>query len=113
MVDVNKRAIALAKENIKLNNLTNITCYESNIYANIKRKYNYIITNPPIRAGKETLKEFLIKGKDYLNKNGELWFAMRKDHGVKSMIKLLEPTFKIQIMDKSKGFYVVKLISSV
>lgn len=111
MVDINKRAIDLTKENIKINNIEKANCYESNIYENIKNKYNYIITNPPIRAGKETLKNFLLNGKDYLKENGELWFVMRKDHGVKSMIKLLETKYKVQIIDKSKGFYIVKLKS--
>jgi len=47
--------------------------------------------------------------KSYLNKDGECWFVMRKDHGVKSMIKVLETDYECTIVDKSKGFYVVKL----
>lgn len=109
LVDINDRALELTKENIKLNNIENARCWKSNIYENIKDKYNYIITNPPIRAGKETLKKFLFEGKDYLEDNGELWFVMRKDHGVKTMIKELEMEYKTEIIDKSKGFYIVKL----
>lgn len=108
-VDINDRALELTKENIKLNNIANARCWKSNIYENIKDKYNYIITNPPIRVGKETLKKFLFEGKDYLEDNGELWFVMRKDHGVKTMIKELETEYKTEIIDKSKGFYIVKL----
>ena len=33
---------------------------------------------------------------------------MRKDHGVKTMIKYLENDYICEIVDKSKGFYVVK-----
>jgi len=33
---------------------------------------------------------------------------MRKDHGVKSMIKELESIYNIDIVAKEKGFYVVK-----
>lgn len=109
LVDINDRALELTKENIKLNNIVNARCWKSNIYENIKDKYDYIITNPPIRAGKETLKKFLFDGKDYLEDNGELWFVMRKDHGVKTMIKELEMEYKTEIIDKSKGFYIVKL----
>lgn len=109
LVDINDRALELTKENIKLNNIANARCWKSNIYENIKDKYNYIITNPPIRVGKETLKKFLFEGKDYLEDNGELWFVMRKDHGVKTMIKELEMEYKTEIIDKSKGFYIVKL----
>ncbi len=109
MVDINQRAIDLTKENIKLNNITNANCFESNIYENIKAKYDYIITNPPIRTGKETIKKFLFGGKEHLKQEGELWFVMRKDHGVKSMIKDLEKAYSIEIIDKDKGFYIVRL----
>jgi len=109
MVDINKRAIELSKENLELNNIKNANCFESNIYDNIKEKYDYIITNPPIRAGKETIRKFLFGANEYLNELGEVWFVMRKDHGVKSMIKELEKTYFIKIIDKDKGFYIIQL----
>lgn len=108
MVDITDLAITTAKENAKLNNLKNVNIFKSNIYENITEKYNYIITNPPIRAGKSVIKTFLIDAKKHLEKNGELWFVMRKDHGVKSMIKDLEKYYTINITEKSKGFYIVK-----
>lgn len=107
MVDVNERAIELAKENIKLNNLNN-NIFISDVYSNVNDKYNYIITNPPIRAGKEVVRKFLARAKDYLNDNGILYFVMRKDHGVKSMIKELEKIYNIEVLCKDKGFYIVK-----
>ena len=51
MIDVNIRAIHLSNINIK-NMKANALAFESNIYENIKDKYDVIITNPPIRAGK-------------------------------------------------------------
>lgn len=107
MVDVNERAIELAKENIKLNNLNN-NIFLSNVYSNINDKYDYIITNPPIRAGKEVIRRFLFGAKEYLSNNGTLYFVMRKDHGVKSMIKELEEIYNIEVINKEKGFYIVK-----
>ena len=106
MVDVNERAIELARENIKLNNLNN-NIFISNVYSNVNDKYDYIITNPPIRAGKEVIRRFLLGAKDYLSDNGTLYFVMRKDHGVKSMIKELEEIYKIEVINKEKGFYIV------
>ena len=107
MVDVNERAIELAKENVKLNNLNN-NIFISDVYSNINDKYDYIITNPPIRAGKEVIRRFLLGAKDYLSYNGTLYFVMRKDHGVKSMIKELEQIYNIEIINKEKGFFIVK-----
>ena len=107
MVDVNERAIELARENIKLNNLNN-NIFISDVYSNVTDKYDFIVTNPPIRAGKDVIRKFLLGAREYLIDNGALFFVMRKDHGVKSMIKELEETYKVEVIDKDKGFYIVK-----
>lgn len=106
MVDVNERAVELSKENIKLYGLNN-NVFVSDVYNNINKKYDYIITNPPIRAGKDVIRRFLLGSYDYLNDSGTLYFVMRKDHGVKSMIKELENNFSIKIVNKDKGFYII------
>lgn len=108
MIDVNKRAVHLAKRNIELNKV-NCNAFVSDVYNEVNNKFDLIITNPPIRAGKKILLDILDGSKDYLTQNGECWFVMRKDHGVKTMIKTLENDFKCQIIDKSKGFYVVMM----
>ena len=107
MVDINERAIELSKENLILNNINN-KVFISNVYDRVDSKYDFIITNPPIRAGKEVVRRFLLDGFEYLTDNGALYFVMRKDHGVKSMIKELESFFSVEIVNKDKGFYVVK-----
>ena len=53
MIDVNLRAIHLTKMNIKENKVNNCNAFVSNVYENIDKKYDFIITNPPIRAGKD------------------------------------------------------------
>lgn len=108
LIDVNKRAVHLTKRNIDLNKVECETLV-SNVYEEINNKFDLIITNPPIRAGKRILLDILDGSKNYLSENGECWFVMRKDHGVKTMVKTLESDFKCQIIDKSKGFYVVMM----
>ena len=106
MVDFNERAIDLAKNNLVLNNVK-ANVFVSDIYSNIDNKYDFIITNPPIRAGKNVIRGFLLGSYDYLKDDGILYFVMRKDHGVKSMIKELSVKFNTSIVNKDKGFYVV------
>lgn len=106
MVDINERAIDLAKNNLVLNNVK-ANVFISDIYSNIDNKYDFIITNPPIRAGKNVIRGFLLGSYDYLKDDGILYFVMRKDHGVKSMIKELSVKFNTSIVNKDKGFYVV------
>lgn len=106
MVDINERAIDLVKNNLVLNNVK-ANVFISDIYSNIDNKYDFIITNPPIRAGKNVIRGFLLGSYDYLKDDGILYFVMRKDHGVKSMINELSVKFNTSIVNKDKGFYVV------
>jgi 16S rRNA (guanine1207-N2)-methyltransferase len=108
-VDVNKRALHLAELNKKLNNVSNINFIESNCYDALgDKKYDYVITNPPIRAGKAIVYKMLREAKDHLKENGYLYFVMRKDHGVKTAIKDISDLYKCEIICKEKGFFVIK-----
>lgn len=106
MIDINERAISLVRDNLTLNKVK-ANVFSSDVYSNVNKKYDYIITNPPIRAGKNVIRGFLLGSYDYLKDDGILYFVMRKDHGVKSMIKELSVKFNTSIVNKDKGFYVV------
>ena len=105
-LDINDRALNLAKKNAELNNIK-INIFKSDIYSNVEKKYDYIITNPPIRVGKKTLYEILFKAKEYLKKNGELWLVIHKDQGAKTLVKDLEKEYTVEVKNKNKGFYII------
>ena len=106
MIDINKRALNLAKKNAKLNNV-DVMIFESNIYEQVTKKYDYIITNPPIRVGKKILDEILIKTSEYLKENGHLVFVINKDQGAKSVMKDMEKYYNVNLIAKNKGFFVI------
>jgi 16S rRNA (guanine1207-N2)-methyltransferase len=107
MIDINNRSLKLAKENSELNNVS-VNIFYSDIYSNVTNKYNYIISNPPIRVGKVKLYEILFGAKKHLTKDGELWIVVNKDQGAKSLAKDLEKQYLVTIVDKIKGFYIIK-----
>ena len=107
-VDVNRRALHLAEMNKKENNLSNINFIESNCYENVNDKYDFIITNPPIRAGKKVVYEIVMGAKNYLKDDGSLFIVVRKEQGAKSMIIDLEEIYKVEVLNKVKGFFIIK-----
>ena len=109
-VDVNRRALHLANMNIKENNCSNITFYESNCYENVNDLYDFIITNPPIRAGKKVVYEIVMQAKIFLKKDGQLFIVINKDQGAKSMVKDLNEIYNVDVLSKNKGFWVIKCI---
>lgn len=106
MIDINKRALNLAEKNAKLNDVE-VNVFESNIYENINKKYDVIVTNPPIRVGKKILYEILFGANDHLKENGKLWLVVNKNSGAKSLVKDLENTYDVTIVNKNKGFYII------
>lgn len=111
MVDVNDRALNLARENLKLNNMS-ANVYLSNTYDKVENKYDLIVTNPPIRAGKEIVTKILVESKKYLNINGEIWVVIQKKQGAPSAKKNLESVFKkVDIVKRDKGYYILRAIN--
>jgi len=111
MVDINERSLDLAKKNALKNNV-DVNIFKSDIYSNIKEKYDFIITNPPIRVGKKILYEILMNAKNHLVNNGELWLVINKDQGAKSLVKDLNEVYNVDIVSKNKGFYIIRAVSN-
>ena len=106
MVDVNERALNLARVNSRINGV-DANIFQSDIYENVSKKYDYIISNPPIRVGKKILYKILFEAKSYLKAKGELWIVVNKDQGAKSLVKDLEKEYEVRIVTKNKGFYII------
>lgn len=106
MIDVNERAIKLAIRNAILNDVK-VNVFESNIYENVEKKYDAIVTNPPIRVGKKILYEILFGAKEHLKDGGTLWLVINKNQGAKSLAKDLEKDYEVTIVTKNKGFYII------
>ena len=107
MIDINDRALNLARKNARLNNVS-VNIFESNIYSNVTKKYDNIITNPPIRVGKKILYEILFDASKYLKENGSIYLVINKDQGAKSLLKDLKKVYDVIILEKNKGFYIFK-----
>ena len=112
MIDINHRALELAKRNSVKNKVSSkIKVLESNGFEQIKEKYDAIITNPPIRAGKSVIYQMYADAKEHLLDGGALYIVINKKHGAPSTIKYLEELFgNAEVLDKKAGFNVIKCV---
>lgn len=111
MLEINKRAVGLCEENIILNGVSNCKVYESDIYEKANGRYDVVISNPPIRAGKKVVFEILEKAKEYLSEQGELWVVIRKNQGADSAKKkMIEVYGNCEIVKRDSGFYILKSV---
>ena len=110
MIDVNNRSLELSKKNIELNKIDNkIEIIESSSFDNVKGTFDIVLTNPPIRAGKQIVHKIMTDSFEYLKSDGELWVVIQKKQGMASCKKLLENLFNsVEVIAKNKGYYILK-----
>ena len=109
MIDVNLRAVELVKENIRINKTFNATVYESNLYENVKGEFDYIISNPPIRAGKKIVFGVVDEGFNHLVDGGEIYVVIQKKQGAPSLKKEMELVYgNAEIIAKESGYFIIK-----
>ncbi len=112
-VDINERAVNLANENLKLNDVQNVKIFKSDIYSNVdaNQKFSQIVTNPPIRAGKSVVFSIYDGAYEHLAIGGELWVVIQKKQGAPSTKKHLEELFgNAEIVGKESGYYIIKSV---
>lgn len=112
MMDVNDRAMDLARKNAELNGVQNVRIYESDALSAAQTdEVACVLTNPPIRAGKQTIFRFYDQAYELLREDGELWIVIQKKQGAPSTVDHLELKFKeVTVVDKEKGYWIIKAI---
>lgn len=117
LVDVNKRAIWCAKDNIK----TNISDYKDRIRAMISNyfekfkknglKFDGIYMNPPIRLGRKEFLKICTQVPNFLTSGGFFQFVIKKKMGADIVFKNLKSLYENQNIDivcKRGGYWVFK-----
>ena len=110
MVDVNQRALDLAIKNVEQNNIHNTELILSDRLHSLKgHKFASIITNPPIRAGKDVVHAMIEDSAQALHEGGELWIVIQKKQGAPSALNKMEETFgNAKVLTKDKGYWIIK-----
>ena len=109
MVDVNRRALHLAKRNAQLNGVSSyVSIFESDCYSEVSGKYSSIVTNPPIRAGKKIVYDIVMNARNHLADGGNLYLVIRKEQGSKSLIVDLEKVYTVKVLERKKGFFIIQ-----
>ena len=108
LVDINQRALDLARQNAERNQVL-ATIFQSNIYQNVEGRFHHIISNPPIRAGKQVVHEVIAGSYAHLLDGGDLTIVIQKKQGAPSAKAKMEEVFgNCEILKKDKGYYILR-----
>jgi release factor glutamine methyltransferase len=123
-VDINLRAVALARENARANNIENVQFIESNLFSRVSGQYDVIIFNPPYvpadeniagiedlsyhggEDGRRMIDEFLLTFKDYLNPGGKVYLLQSSLSDIqRTSIILRKKKFSYEIIARKPLFF--------
>lgn len=112
MVDVNERALDLARDNAVKNQVADqVTILKSNAYSALAetQKFDFIITNPPIRAGKKVVDDILLTSQKFLTEEGSFFAVLQKKQGAPSAKKNLATVYpNVEVIKRDKGYYILQ-----
>ena len=109
MCDVNERAIGLSMRNLQENGLSAQVCLSDGLAAFPGETFDAVVSNPPIRAGKQVIYDLFRQSFDHLAPGGKLFLVIRKQQGAESAITYLKGFFQQVItLKKGGGFWIIQ-----
>ncbi len=105
--DVNERALHLASRNARNNGIYNPEVIKSHSWENLTGQFDLIVTNPPIRIGKEAVYDMFRGAATHLTPGGLFVTVIGKKQGAESAGRFLAELFtEVLTIEKKKGFSV-------
>ncbi|RZN50427.1 class I SAM-dependent methyltransferase [archaeon] len=108
--DINPRAVAIAKKNARKNDV-DVMVHRSDILEAIDETFDVIVTNPPIRAGKDVVYAMVKQSHEHLAAGGAFYAVVRSKQGAKSFSAEVERVFgNVTIIARSAGYKVFEAV---
>lgn len=109
LTDVNQRAVALAKANLKANGVTNAEVRRGDLYNPVAgMSFDHILCNPPIRAGRGVVDRIIQQAPGHLLEGGRLWLVARTRQGADSIrARMAEAFGRAEIVKRGSGYKVL------
>ncbi|RLF59291.1 MAG: methyltransferase [Thermoplasmata archaeon] len=122
--DINKKAVECAKYNVTMNN-ARVKVIESDLFENIREKFDLIIFNPPYlpsdplekddelkiawdggKNGREVIDRFIDEVEKFLKPGGRFQIVVSSLSGIEDVIKKIdEKKFEIKINERKRFFF--------
>ncbi len=106
MIDINRRAVWIARQNLKLNEISNAKIYWGDFYIPLKnKKYEVILSNPPLVLGHEKIIKFILDTPPFLNENGYFYLVVRTRKGARKLSEKMKETFgNVELIKIQSGY---------
>lgn len=111
MIDINNRALEYTRSNARQNKLQ-VEVLNSNLFESLSdRRFDIIVSNPPIAAGKELNRKLISDAHKHLSDKGSLWLVAFHNKGGSTLKDMMQSVFgNVKDIDKSGGIRVYQSI---
>ncbi|QJC36868.1 methyltransferase [Enterobacteriaceae endosymbiont of Donacia vulgaris] len=110
-IDIDAKAIYSTRKTLNINLIKNVKVFPNNIFSNIKEKFHFIISNPPIHENLNFSLKFIYhlinKFRNNVYYKGELLFVVNNFISYKKIFNNFP--LKISILSKNKKFSVYRI----
>ena len=96
--------------NVKENKVGDrVKIIKSSAFESIDESFDVIVTNPPIRAGKDVVFSFYEGAFKHLKSGGKLYVVIQKKQGAPSTSTKLKEIFgNCEVSDKKSGYFIFR-----
>ena len=110
MTDVNSRAVALSRINIKKNRIINAKVRRGYLYEPVEGLiFNCVLLNPPVSAGMDLVKKMVLGAPKVLANGGSFKMVIRSKIGKKSFPLIFNEAFgNCTIISRGSGYRILK-----
>jgi len=109
LTDVNRRAVLLARRNIKKNRLSNAEARHGALYSPVEEVvFNCILSNPPVSAGMKTVEAVIRGALVAMASKATFQMVVRSKIGRKTLPLVFEETFgNVGVLARESGYRVI------
>lgn len=109
LVDVNARAVWLARQNLQKNLVNNAEVRKGRLYAPVKDlSFDSVLLNPPVSAGLETVRAMIVEAPQHMHRRGAFQMVVKSKVGSKRLRSVLEEAFgNVEVLARGSGYRVL------
>jgi 16S rRNA (guanine1207-N2)-methyltransferase len=109
MVDVNERAVWLARQNVEKNCVSNAEVKRGYSYEPVNRLvFDCVLSNPPVSAGMETVKTIIVKAPEHMASKALFQMVVKSKVGGKRLRMFFEDAFgNVEVLARESGYRVL------
>jgi 16S rRNA (guanine1207-N2)-methyltransferase len=109
LVDVNSRAVWLARKNVEKNLVNNAEVRRGRLYAPVKDlTFDCVLSNPPVSAGLEIVKAMIVEAPKRMACGGVFEMVVKSKVGSKRLRTVFEEAFgNVEVLARESGYRVL------